>query len=74
MTPEELVPPALHIQQHEGRLSSIATSHDDIPIDDPLIGYVENVEDVMSGLVERISVLPFLLRNKETFVKLAMIF
>lgn len=50
-------------------------SHGDSSIEDSLIGYVENVEDVMSDLLERISILPFLLlKHKKTFVELAMIF
>lgn len=76
MTAEELVlpPSSSYIQPNEDRLSSTATSHDDNLIEDSLIGYVENVEDVMSHLLERISILPFLLKNKKAFVKIAMIF
>lgn len=75
-TPEELVlpPSSPYVLPNEDRLSSTVTLHDDSLIEDPLIGYVENVEDVMSDLLERISILPFLLKNKKTFIKIAMIF
>lgn len=76
VTPEELVLPSSnsHVEPNGSRLLSAATPHDDSLIEDPLIGYVENVEDVMSDLLERISILPFLLKNKKTFIKIAMIF
>lgn len=76
VTPQELVLPSSnsHVQPNEDRLSSSATLHDDSLIEDSLIDYVENVEDVMLGMLERISILSFLLKNKKTFLKIAMIF
>lgn len=75
-TPEELAlpPSSPYIQPNEDRLSSTATLHDDSLIEDPLVEYVEIVESAMSDLLERILILPFLLKNKKTFIKIAMIF
>jgi len=74
VTPEEFVLPSssLYIQSNEDRLSSI-TSQDNL-IEDSLIDFVENIEDTISDLLQRISILPFLLKNKKTFIKIAMIF
>lgn len=76
MTPEEFVLPlsSSYVQPNENLSSSTIMSHDDNLIEDSLIGYVENVEDVMSDLLERISILPFLLKNKKAFIKIAIIF
>ncbi|KYM77301.1 hypothetical protein ALC53_12282 [Atta colombica] len=70
--PEELVLPSSssYVQLNEDRLSLT----DDSLIEDSLIDYVENVEDVMSELFERIFILPFLLKNNKIFIKIAMIF
>ena len=72
MIPEELVLPSSssYVQLNEDRLSLT----DDSLIEDSLIDYVENVEDVMSELFERIFILPFLLKNNKIFIKIAMIF
>lgn len=74
-TPEELAlpPSSPYIQPNEDRLSSTATLHDD-NFEDPLVEYVEILESAMSNLLEQILILPFLLKNKKTFIKIAMIF
>lgn len=72
--PHVLPPSSSYVQPNEVPSSSTAATHDNNLIEDSLIDYVENVEDVMSNLLERISLLPFLLKNKKTFVKIAMIF
>lgn len=68
VTPEELVlpPSSSYIQPNEDRLS--------LTDEDPLIVYIENMEDMISELFERILMLPFLLKNNKIFIKIAMIF
>jgi len=74
VTAEEFVLPSssLYIQPNEDRLSS-TTSQDNL-IEDLLTDFVENIEDTIVDLLERILILPFLLKNKKTFIKIAMIF
>jgi len=74
VTAEEFVLPSssLYIQPNEDHLSS-TTSQDNL-IEDPLTDFVENIEDTILYLLERILILPFLLKNKKTFIKIAMIF
>lgn len=71
-TLEELVSPpsSSYVQPNESRLLSTATSDDGLIIgfEDPLIAYVENVENVILNLLERISILPFLLKHKKTII------
>jgi len=57
---------------NEDRLSLTTTLHDSI-IEDLLVDYAEVIENVIFNLLEKISILPFLLKNKETIIKIALI-
>lgn len=79
-TSEELAlpPSSPYIQPNEDCLSSTdvddTTLHDDSSIEDPLVEFVEIVEGAISNMLEQILILPFLLKNKKTFIKIGMIF
>lgn len=73
VAPNELVSFSSSLQQNEDRLSLTTTLHDSL-IEDLLIDYVEIIEDLIFNLLAKISILPFLLKNKKTFIKIAIIF
>lgn len=64
----------LHAQPltSEDRLALTTTLHDSL-IEDLLVDYVEIIENLIFNLLEKISILPFLLKNKKTIVKVALI-
>lgn len=62
---------AQSIEEHP--LSSAADVDDDLFFED-LTGYVEIIEQLISSLLRRITILPFVFKNKMTFVKIAMVF
>lgn len=73
VAPDELISLSSSLQPNEDRLSLTTTLHDSL-IEDLLIDYVEIIEDLIFNLLDKISILPFLLKNKKTFIKIAIIF
>lgn len=62
----------LWAQSDEDRLPAIL--YEDNSNEDLLIGYFEIVEDLILELLERITILRFLMKCKKTLIKIAMIF
>lgn len=58
---------------NEDQSTSIISPDYDNVMRDPLTDYVQIMDDLMQDLFEKIS-MSFLFKNKETFVKIAMIF
>lgn len=75
VSPSSCASPSLCARSdEEDRLPVTTVSHEDRSIEDSLIDCSEIVEDLISKLLDRIPILPFLIKYKETFIKIAMIF
>lgn len=72
VAPDELISLSSNSQSDEDR--SLTTTLYDSSMDDLLIDYVEILEDLIFNLLEKISILPFLLKNKKTIIAIAIIF
>lgn len=70
---DEFISLSSNSQPDEDRLSLTTTLYDS-SMDDLLIDYVEIIEDLIFNLLEKISILPFLLKNKKTIIAIAIIF
>lgn len=62
-----------HTQPFANQDRSLTTTLHDSLIEDLLIDYVEIIENLVFNLLEKISILPFLLKNKKTIIKIAII-
>lgn len=64
-----------HLQRHENRrLSTIDVYNNHTVVEDPVLQYIDAIDDAFYHLTERIPELSFLFKNMMTFVKIGVIF